>query len=117
VLSVGLAATEASMTVSLNNHPLVWHGFNLKNSDAGVRSGFSGTYQWVVFQWDASQLNPPGQDNVITFNVNRTQGVMYDALRMEITNNSADHTTTGWNDYEFLYGSTYEPANDALANQ
>ena len=116
-LSVGLAATEASMTVSLNGHPLVWHGFNLKNSDAAVRSGFSGTYQWVVFQWDTSQLNPPGQDNVITFNVNRTQGVMYDALRMEITNASADHTATGWNDYEFLYGSTYEPANDAVANQ
>ena len=116
-LSVGLAATEASMTVSLNGHPLVWHGFNLKNSDAGVRSGFSGTYQWVVFQWDTSQLNPPGQDNVITFNVNRTQGVMYDALRMEITSNSADHTVTGWNDYEFLYGSTYEPANDVVGNQ
>ncbi len=116
-LSVGLAATEASMTVSLNGHPLVWHGFNVKNADAGVRSGFSGTYQWVVFQWDTSQLNPPGQDNVITFNVNRTQGVMYDALRMEITNNSADHTATGWNDYEFIYGSTDQPANDAVANQ
>jgi hypothetical protein len=117
VLSVGLAATEASMTVSLNGNPLVWHGFNLKNSDAGVRSGFSGTYQWVVFQWNTSQLNPPGTDNVITFNVNRTQGVMYDALRTEITNNSADHKVTGWNDYEFLYGTTYQPANDAIKNQ
>jgi hypothetical protein len=117
VLSVGLAATEASMTVSLNGNPLVWHGFNLKNSDAGVRSGFSGTTQWVVFQWNTSQLNPPGTDNVITFNVNRTQGVMYDALRTEITNTSADHTVTGWNDYEFLYGTTYQPANDAIKNQ
>jgi hypothetical protein len=117
VLSVGLAATEATMTVSLNGNPLVWHGFNLKNADAGVRSGFSGTYQWVVFQWNTSQLNPPGMDNVITFNVNRTQGVMYDALRTEITNTSADHTVTGWNDYEFLYGSTYEAANDAVKNQ
>jgi len=116
-LSMGLAATEASMTVSLNGHPLVFHGFNVKNADAGVRSGFSGTYQWVVLQWDTSQLNPPGQDNVITFNVNRTQGVMYDALRMEITNKSADHTATGWNDYEFIYGSTDQPANDAVANQ
>jgi hypothetical protein len=117
VLSVGLAATEATMTVSLNGNPLVWHGFNLKNADAGVRSGFSGTYQWVVFQWNTSQLNPPGTDNVITFNVNRTQGVMYDALRTEITNTSADHTVTGWNDYEFLYGTTYQPANDAVVNQ
>jgi hypothetical protein len=117
VLSVGLAATEATMTVSLNGNPLVWHGFNLKNADAGVRSGFSGTYQWAVFQWNTSQLNPPGMDNVITFNVNRTQGVMYDALRTEITNTSADHAVTGWNDYEFLYGSTYEAANDAVKNQ
>jgi hypothetical protein len=117
VLSVGLAATEASMTVSLNGNPLVWHGFNLKNSDAGVRSGFSGTTQWVVFQWNTNQLNPVGMDNVITFNVNRTQGVMYDALRTEITNTSADHTVTGWNDYEFLYGTTYQPANDAIPNQ
>ncbi len=62
-------------------------------------------------------LPPPGMDNVITFNVNRTQGVMYDALRTEITNTSADHTVTGWNDYEFLYGSTYQPANDAVVNQ
>jgi rhamnogalacturonan endolyase len=117
VMSAGFAATESSVTVSLNGHPLVWHGFNLKNADAAVRSGFSGTYQWVVFQWDTSQLNPPGTDNVITFNVGRTQGVMYDALRAEITNSSADHTVTGWNDYEFLYGTTDEPANDAVPNQ
>lgn len=117
VLSVGLAATEASMTVSLNGNPLVWHGFNLKNSDAGVRSGFSGTYQWVVFQWNTTQLNPPGTDNVITFNVNRTQGVMYDALRTEITKTSADPALTGWNDYEFVDGTTYKPATDAIKNQ
>ncbi len=77
---------------------------------------FSGTYQWVVFQWNTSQLNPPGADNVITFNVNRTQGVMYDALRMEITNNSAAHEVTGWNDYEYVYGATYEAANDSVPN-
>ena len=40
---------------------------------------------------------------------------MYDALRGEITNTSADHTVSGWNDYEFLYGT--EPANDAVGNQ
>jgi hypothetical protein len=117
VLSVGLAATESSLTVTLNGHPLVWHSFNVKNSDAGVRSGLSGTYQWAVLQWNTSQLNPPGADNVIAFNVGRTQGVMYDALRMEVTPNSADHSVTGWNDYEFLYGTTDEPANDAIANQ
>ena len=117
ILSIGLAATESSLTVSLNGHPLVWHSFNVKNADAAVRSGFSGTYQWAVFQWDASDLNPPGQDNVIDLNVGRTQGVMYDALRMEISPTSADHTVTGWNDYEFLYGSTDQAANDAINNQ
>ncbi len=116
VLSVGLAATEASMTVSLNGSPLVWRGFGIKNADAGVRSGFSGTYQWVVFEWNTSQLNPPGTDNVVTFNVNRTQGVMYDALRMEITGASAAHETTGWNDYEYVNSSTYEPAIDGVSN-
>ena len=115
-LSVGLAATESSMTVSLNGHPLVWHGFNVKNSDAAVRSGFSGTFQWVVFQWDTAMLNPPGEDNAITFNVGRTQGVMYDALRMEITKTSAVHETTGWNDYAVVYGTLEEQANDAVPN-
>lgn len=117
VLSVGLAATEDSPTLSLNGHPLTFPGFNHKNADAAVRSGFSGTYQWVVFQWDTSQLNPPGTDNVITFHVGRTQGMMYDALRAEITNTSAAPTITGLNDYEFVYGSTYQPANDAIENQ
>jgi len=117
VLSVGLAAAEASLTVSLNGNPLVWHGFNVKNADADVRSGLSGTYQWVVFEWNTSQLHPPGADNVVTFNVNRTQGVMYDALRLEITDVSANHETSGWNDYEYVNSSTYEAANDAAKNQ
>jgi hypothetical protein len=69
-----------------------------------------------VFQWDTGQLNPPGQDNVITFNVDRTQGIMYDALRLEISSTSADHIITGWNDYEFLYSTTDEPANQAISN-
>jgi hypothetical protein len=116
VLSVGLAATESSLTVSLNGNHLVWHGFNVKNADADVRTGLSGTYQWVVFQWNTSQLNPPGADNVLTFNVSRMQGVMYDALRMEITNTSAAHEVTGWNDYEYVNSSTAESANDAVAN-
>jgi hypothetical protein len=117
VLSVGLAATESSLTVTLNGSPLVWHSFNVKNADAGVRSGFSGTYQWAVFQWNTTQLAPPGQDNVLNFNVGRTQGVMYDALRGEITNTSADHTVTGLNDYEFISATTDQPANDTSANQ
>ena len=109
-LSVGLAATESDLTVSLNGRRLTWHGYGIKNADAAVRSGFTGTYQWVVFQWDASQLNPPGADNVITFSVNRTQGVMYDALRLEIVSQSAAHESTGWSDYEYLDSITYEAA-------
>src|SRR5258708_15309821 len=34
---------------------------------------------------------------------------LFRSLRMEITANSADHSVTGWNDYEFLSGSTDEP--------
>jgi hypothetical protein len=113
-LSVGLAAAESDLTVSLNGQALTWH--LLKAADAGVRSGFSGTYQWVVFEWSASQLNAAGQDNVITLSTNKTQGVMYDALRMEISNKSANHNTTGWNDYEFIDASTDQPANDSLSN-
>jgi hypothetical protein len=86
-------------------------------ADADVRSGFSGTYQWVVFQWPASLLSAPGADNVLSFHVDKTQGVMYDALRMEITPNSAAHGATGWNDYEFVTSGAYEPANDAVNNQ
>lgn len=116
-LSMGLAATESSVVVSLNGQPLTWPGFNHKNADAAVRSGFSGTYQWTVLQWPTSALNPPGQDNVITFSVSRTQGVSYDALRLEITGTSADPAVTGWNDYDYVDANGYKPANDAIANQ
>ncbi|MGH9404105.1 MAG: polysaccharide lyase family protein [Terriglobia bacterium] len=116
VMSVGLAATESSLVVSLNGNTLIWHGYRLKNADAMVRSGLSGTYQWVVFQWNTSQLNPPGADNVITLSVGH-QGVMYDALRMEIASQTAAHESTGWNDYEYVNSTAYEPANDSLPNQ
>ncbi|HKV46510.1 MAG TPA: polysaccharide lyase family protein [Candidatus Acidoferrales bacterium] len=115
VLSVGLAATEANLTVSLNGMPLKWTGTHFADADA--RSGFSGTYQWVVFQWPTSLLNAAGADNVLTFHVDKTQGVMYDALRMEITGDSTAHESTGWNDYEFVSSDAYEPANDAIDNQ
>ena len=111
---MGLADTEADLTISLNGTPLNWTGIHF--ADADVRSGFSGTYQWVVFQWPASSLNTPGADNVLTFHVDKTQGVMYDALRMEIASNSAAHESTGWNDYEFVASGTFEPANDTINN-
>ena len=114
VLSVSLAAAEGSLTVTLNGQPLVWHVVNA--SDAAVRSGLSGYTQWIVYQWDTSVLKPAGQDNVLTFSVSQTQGVEYDALRMELTNNTADPAVTGWNDYEYLYKTTDTKPNDAISN-
>jgi hypothetical protein len=115
-LSVGLAASEANLTVKLNGHTLVWPGGLTKASDAQARSGLAGTYQWVVFQWDSSALAAAGQDNVLTFDVNRAQGVMYDALRMEITSTSAAPSVTGWHDYEYVDASGYTPASDGVAS-
>jgi hypothetical protein len=37
----------------------------------------------------------------------------FDRPPLQITNASASHETTGWNDYEFLFGMIDEP-NDAL---
>ena len=116
-MSLGVAATESSLVVSLNGQQLTWFGYNHKNADAAVRSGFSGTYQWVVFQWPVSALNAPGQDNLITFHVSRTQGDEYDALRMEISNTSANPAVTGWNDYDYVDATTSTFANDAAVNQ
>ena len=92
----------------------MWHVINA--SDAAVRSGLSGYTQWIAYQWDTRVLNPAGQDNVLTFSVSQTQGVEYDALRMELTNASADPATTGWHDYEYLYKTTDTKANDAISN-
>ena len=116
-MSVGVAAAESSLVVSLNGQQLTWFGYNHKNADAAVRSGFSGTYQWVVFQWPVSALNAPGQDNLITFHVSRTQGDEYDALRMEISNTSANPAVTGWNDYDYVDAGTSSFANDSNGNQ
>ena len=60
VLSVALAAAEASLTVTLNGQPLMWHVANA--SDATVRSGLSGYTQWIAFQWDTT----PVQGDVAT---------------------------------------------------
>jgi len=115
VLSVGFASTDGDVTVALNGHSLTWLGNStLKTSDAATRSGLQGTYQWVVFQWPTTDLNPAGASNEITLS---TDGdVEYDALRMETTNTSAAPATRGWSDYEFVTSGTYTPANDAVDN-
>ena len=112
VLSVGLAAVEGSLTVALNGHSETWHFGGASGtpisvaSDAMVRSGVSGTYQFLAYQFPTSDLiSSDSGDNVFTFSVSQTDGDMYDALRMEITNTSAAPSVTGWNDYEYIYGS------------
>ena len=44
-----------------------------------------------------------------------SEGLMYDALRMEITNTSADPSTTRWTDYNYINGNTHVGQNDAAA--
>lgn len=113
-LSVGLAAADSDLIVALNGHTIVWHGTNY--TDASVRSGLSGYYQWIAYEWPASDLLPAGQDNVLTFSVKGATGVMYDALRLEISANGANPSVTGWHDYEYVTPSVYVPANDAVPN-
>jgi hypothetical protein len=112
VLSVGLSSVEAALTVSLNGHSETWSNTGAAatpisvNTDAMTRSGDAGIYEFLVFQFPTSDLlTATNANNLFTFSVNTTDGVMYDALRMEITNTSANPTTTGWHDYEFISNS------------
>lgn len=114
ILSVGLAAAEASLVVTLNGHQEIWHSSN--HSDPMVRSGDAGYYQWLAFQFPTSDLLSPGSDNLLTFGVSASWGVMYDALRLEITNRSASPSVTGWHDYEYITGPNAQiPADNTLA--
>ncbi|MGA2350943.1 MAG: polysaccharide lyase family protein [Terracidiphilus sp.] len=114
-LSVGLACVEANLTVSLNGHALTWDAIN--KSDCSVRSGLSGYYQWVVFEWPTSDLVANGSGNVLTFTVSgNVQGVEYDALRMEISSTGANPSTTGWHDYAYVTSGTSTAANDAVSS-
>jgi hypothetical protein len=113
-LSVGLAANEGSLIVELNGHQEIWHYGN-SSSDAMVRSGDSGTYQFLVFQFPTSDLNAASAEDQFTFSVSQSEGVMYDALRMEISNTGANPVVTGWNDYSYITGSnTQSYPNNAL---
>jgi hypothetical protein len=114
VLSLALACTENDVIATLNGHQLLWHAIN--PSDAMVRSGLSGYYQWLALQWDTADLSAPGSDNILTIATNHVDGIMFDALRFEITPTSAAPSVRGWNDYEYLYNTTYVPANDTIPN-
>jgi hypothetical protein len=114
VLSTALACAEGDIIATLNGSQLIWHASN--KSDCMIRSGLSGYTQWVAMQWATSTLKVAGQDNVLTISSNQVYGMLLDAFRFEVTNTSADPLVTGWNDYEYIYGKTDTPANDALAN-
>jgi hypothetical protein len=113
-LSMGVPCTEASITPVLNSHSITWHYIN--SGDCMVRSGFSGYYQWVVFEWPVADLNAAGVDNVLTLGPSQTDGFMLDSLRLEITTSTSNPAITGWHDYEWVSGSSYTGANDAVPN-
>jgi hypothetical protein len=113
VLSVALAGVEASLTVSLNGHNVVYRSEG--NSDPMVRSSDSGFFQWAALEWDniaGNILKPAGQENVLTFSVSTTDGVMYDAMRLEIGGTSANPSVTGWRDYAWVTSSASSNAAD-----
>jgi hypothetical protein len=115
VLSVGLAAQDASLVVALNGHSETWSYNNFSPDDPAGRSGDAGFYQWAAFQFPVADLNAIGADNEFTFSPSAHEyGVMYDALRCEITNTSASPTVTGWDDYNYVTSSTLMQ-NDAVA--
>jgi hypothetical protein len=116
ILSVGLAAVESSLIMDLNGiDQRIYHRTN--TSDAMVRSGDAGYYQWLAVEWPVSALSASGADDVIHLSVNSADGVMYDALRLEITSQSANPSVTGWHDYEYINSNgsaNAADANDAL---
>jgi hypothetical protein len=64
-----------------------------------------------------SALAPVGTDSVLTTSVSGVNSQNSDdALRLELTNNSANPTLTGWHDYTFITSGTTTPANDAVPN-
>ncbi|GGH09969.1 choice-of-anchor D domain-containing protein [Silvibacterium dinghuense] len=117
VLSVALACDYGSYVVKLNGTTRTWGYRSTVASDCSVRSGLSGYYQWVVFQFPASALSAAGADNVMTIGVSQTYGAMDDALRLELTNTSAAPTSTNWYDYEYVStSSTSSTSNNVAAD-
>ncbi len=117
VLSVALAATEGSLIVELNGHQGIWHYQD--SSDPMIRSGDAGFYQWAAFQFPESDLIQSNTgNNEFTFSVSQDDGDMYDALRLEITNMSADPSVTGWFDYTYVAGANSQiNPDDSIAQQ
>jgi len=113
VLSLGLAAAEGSVIATLNGHQTIWHYSNA--SDAVIRSGLAGYYEWGALEWPTSDLAAAGQDNVLTLTVSQPDGVMWDALRFEI-GGTANPAVTGWHDYGWGSGNTFVYQTDTVPN-
>jgi hypothetical protein len=115
VFSVALACDYGSYVLTLNSSTTrTWSYSSANECDCSIRSGLSGYYQWIAFQFPISSLNAAGTDNLLTIGVSQTDGAMDDALRLELTNTPVDHTTTGWNDYEYV--STSSTSNNVRAS-
>jgi len=116
-ISVGLVSQESPLQLSLNGGTtLTWNQVVYSGDDAMQRSNVSAHYVWAVFEFPVSDLKAAGEDNVLTLNVTSGWGLMWDALRMEITNTSSNPTVTGWNDYTYISPTTTTLPNDALGN-
>jgi hypothetical protein len=114
ILSLGLGCAEGSVIATLNGSQAIYHYSNA--SDCMIRSGLGGYYEWGALEWPTSVLKAAGQDNVLTLSVSQADGVMWDALRMEIGTHSANPSVTGWYDYGWGTSSTFVYQNDAVPN-
>jgi hypothetical protein len=103
IVSINTAAVNtASLQVQFNgkhSRSLLWYG--RLGSDPDVRSGVAGYNNYVVFELPTSDLNPAGQDNVMT--LYSTGAIMYDALKLEIGPASANPSVTGWPEYDWMH--------------
>jgi hypothetical protein len=122
-VTIGIAASQAGEKVSLNGNTAISYASpSADNSDAIERSGLSGVYQFVVFQFPVSQLKAQGQDNVITtqYNGSGTNSVVADdAIRVELSTAGAQPSVTNWHDYAFVAATgagTNTGVNDAVPN-
>ena len=121
ILTVGYSASQGGEKVALNGTaPLIYTPPSADDSDAIERSGLSGVYQFVVYQWPITALNAEGEDNIITTQFNATSGtdsqISDDALTVSLSATSALPSITRWNDYTFITSGTTTPANDAVPN-
>lgn len=110
-LSVGLACNYGSYVTTLSNGTTsvsrTWSYSSSTYSDCAIRSGLSGYYEWVVFEYPVSALNSTvGGDNTITISTSQTSGAMDDALRLELSTTTSAPTTTKWYDYEYVSTSS-----------